>query len=152
MRLDCQITEVLKSDFNTLWRCQQRGKTIEISTPYRMPDSTLFTLFLTEREDRYIACDGGRIWELLEQHCELPKDEALEMLRELARERGLKEGTNEGTPVFYKDCRDVKLVSSITFDVANFATMAANVVLAIGSVPRSMPDKRPAWRKTKSEK
>jgi hypothetical protein len=131
MRLDCKITDRIREEFDTLWRCEQRGNTLEIATPYRMPDSTLFTLFLTQRAQRYIACDGGRIWELLRERCELEEKDWLAELRALAKAHGLKEGSDEGTPVFFKDCQEEKLIGSISFDVANFATMAANVLLSI---------------------
>lgn len=131
MRLDCKITEHIKADFNALWRCEHRGATLQISTPYRMPDSTLFTLFFTERGDRLIACDGGRIWEMIRELSELSEHESLVELRALAMENGIKESKDQNGPIFYKDCREEKLVSSIAFDVANFATMAANVMVSI---------------------
>jgi len=132
MRLDCKITDLIREDFNALWRCSQRGETLEISTPYRMPDSTLFTLFLTERGNRFIACDGGRIAELLTERCELPQAEWRHELGLIAKEHGMKEGSSDGVPVFFKDCREQKLISSIAFDVANFATMAANILVSMG--------------------
>ena len=132
MRLDCTITEIIRKEFDALWRCTQLGNTLEISTPYRMPDSTLFTLFLTKRGERNIACDGGRIWELLQEHCELSEDEWSESLRSMAKEYGLKEGSDDGTPVFFKECKGTKLIGSIAFDVANFATLAANVLMSAG--------------------
>ena len=131
MRLDCTITEHIKADFNHLWRCTHRGNTLEISTPYVMPDSTLFTLFLAQRADRIIACDGGRIWELVKERCQLPEGEALAELQALANENDVKQTQDHGVPVFYKDCREEKLVSSIAFDVANFATMAASVMISL---------------------
>ena len=132
MRLDCTITEIIRKEFDALWRCTQLGNTLEISTPYRMPDSTLFTLFLTERGERNIACDGGRIWELLREHCELGEEEWSASLRLMAKDHGLKEGSDDGTPVFFKECQGKKLLGSIAFDVANFATMAANVLISVG--------------------
>lgn len=131
MKLNCNITDQIREEFGALWRCEQFGETLEISTPYRMPDSTLFTLFLTERTDRYIACDGGRIWELLLEHCEIPTKDLVQELRAIAIENGMKEGTNNGTPLFFKDCREKKLISSIAFDVANFATLATNVLMSL---------------------
>jgi hypothetical protein len=134
MNLDCRITELLKADFNTLWRCSQLGDTLEISTPYRMPDSTLFSLFLTEREDRFIASDGGAVAELLVEHSYLPEEEWKRELSALAKTHGLKEGANEGVPIFFKDCKEEKIISSISFDVANFATMAANLLISVEEV------------------
>lgn len=130
MSLDCSITDIIRSDFNTLWSCSHRGHTVEVVTPYLMPDSTFFTLFFTQREDRIIACDGGRIWELISENLKAPTADVLEELRALARTHGLKEGDNQGEPIFFKDCRETKLISSIAFDVAHFATVATHVILS----------------------
>lgn len=130
MTLDCKTADRIRQEFGTLWRCSKLGNTLEISTPYAMPDSTLFTLFLTTRGDRIIACDGGRIAELLTEFCDLPPDEWRMELDALAETHGLKVGSDHGTPVYFKECRDKKLIGSIAFDVANFALMAANVILA----------------------
>jgi hypothetical protein len=131
MRLTSEIIDLLRSDFNALWSCQQRGQTFEISTPYVMPDSTFFMLFLTERDDRFIACDGGGIWEVIRERLDKPNEpDALALLRSLAQYHGIKEGSLNECPIFYKDCREEKLISSIAFDITNFATMAATVVLA----------------------
>ena len=134
MNLDCKITEQIMADFNALWRCSQRGETLEISTPFRMPDSTLFSLFLTELDSRFIASDGGGIAELLMEHSCLPEEEWKSELSALAKTQGLKEGSNEGMPIFFKDCREEKIISSISFDVANFATMAANLLISAEEV------------------
>ena len=58
------------------------------------------------------------------------REQNLGELRALAEENQISEGENEGEPVFFKECRDKKLLSSIAFDVGNFATMAANVLLS----------------------
>jgi hypothetical protein len=103
---------------------------VAASPPSRMPDSNLLTLFFTEREDRFIACDGGRIWELIRETKGIANKDVLVELRDLAEEYGLKEGEHDGEPIFFKECHDRKLISSIAFDLANFATMAAHVLLA----------------------
>ena len=130
MSLDCSITEILKADFNTLWRCKHLGNTVEVVTPYLMPDSTFLTLFFTQRDDRLIACDGGRIWELIRETIGGSEDDALGELRAFAEENEIREGENNGAPVFFKECKDKKLLSSIAFDLGNFATMASNVLLS----------------------
>lgn len=130
MSLDCSITDILKADFDKLWHCTHRGNTVEIVTPYLMPDSTFLTLFFTQRDDRMIVCDGGRIWELIREAIGGSYDDALGELRALAEENQISEGEDNGEPVFFKECRDKKLLSSIAFDVGNFATMAANVLSA----------------------
>src|SRR4051812_28375131 len=104
MRLDCNITDRIREEFCALWSCSQIGETLEIVTPYLMPDSRLFVLYVTERNDRLIACDGGRIWELASAHSDRPREETLADLRALAKANEIKEGNANATPLFYKDC------------------------------------------------
>lgn len=133
MKLDCQITDAIQRDFNSLWKCKQLGETLEISTPYLLPDSTLMSVFLTQRGDRYIVCDGGGLSELLEEYCALPADEMKDSLEGIADKFRMKEGAANGKPLYFKDCTDLKLISSLVFDVANFATMAASALVSIAS-------------------
>jgi len=142
MTLDCQITEALQRDFNALWKCRQLGETLEISTPYLLPNSTLFSLFLTQRGGRFIACDGGVISDLLNEHCPRPGDEMNAELRAMAGKFRMKEGAAEGRPLFFKDCTDPKLISSIAFDVANFAVMATSALVSATDDESGVPLER----------
>ena len=131
MKLDCGITEVLRSDFGSLWKCKQSGETLEISTPYLMPDSTLFTAFLTKRNNRYIVCDGGGVSEILQESCDLPSDEIKSALDGIAQKFTMKQGIISGEPLFFKECSDPKIISSLVFDVASFAVSATNALVAM---------------------
>lgn len=130
MKLDCQITEALRRDFNALWKCEQKGNSLEITTPYLLPDSTLLSLFLTQRDNRFIVSDGGAAYEVINEYCPLPEAKAKSELLEYARKFGLKQGQSEGKPLFFKDCNEDKLISSLAFDVAAFATMATSALVA----------------------
>lgn len=134
MKIDCSIAETMKADFGALWRCSQRGNAVEVVTPFPMPDSTFLSLFFTQRGERLIACDGGGIWEVIRNSITGPKKDALIELRTLAADRHISEGENDGGPVFFKECKDEKLLSSIAFDLAHFAVAASNAI----------PAKRPA--------
>lgn len=130
MKLDCQITESLQRDFSALWKCEQRGNSLEITTPYLLPDSTLLSLFLTQREGRFIVSDGGGAYEVISDYCPLPQSKAMAELQAYAHKFGLKEGHSEGKPLFFKECSDVHLISSLAFDVAMFATMATSALVS----------------------
>src|SRR5438067_2224419 len=109
MNIDCTITDLIQRDFNALWKCQQRGNTLEITTPYLLPDSTLVSLFVTEKENRYIISDGGGIHEILAEYCTLPSDEITSALQGYAAKFHLKEGAlSDGAPHFFKECSDLK--------------------------------------------
>jgi hypothetical protein len=139
MKLDCQITELLQRDFNSVWKCKILGETLEISTPYLLPDATLFSLFLTTRGDRYIACDGGSVWELLSEYCAIPEEEVRSEVESMARKFQVKTGSRDKKPIFFKDCTDPKLISSIAFDVANFAVMATSALVSASSEEPGVP-------------
>lgn len=133
MKIDCSITELLQRDFNTLWKCQQHGETLEISTPYLLPDSTLLSLMLKVVNNRCIVCEGGAVWETILEYGTLPTEEITPALQEMARKFGIKEGEIRGNPLFFKECEDLKLVSSLAFDIANFAVMATSALVSVSS-------------------
>lgn len=127
---DCSIADLIIKDFDALWMRKLCGNALEIVTPYLMPNSKFFMLYVTKREERYIACEGGSIRTALHDFGEFTESE-LSALRELAKAHGIKEGDNKGEPIFFKECTDPKLISSIAFDVSNFSTMAAHVLGAM---------------------
>lgn len=65
--LDCSFLEVIKSDFATFWSCKQHAGTLEISTPFLYPNSSLARVFITQRDDRFIVTDNGDIAEVLSE-------------------------------------------------------------------------------------
>lgn len=123
------ILSILRTDFSALWSAKKTGKTGEVVTPYVMPNSKLFTLFLTERDGRFIATEGGVLWEMIDDSGG-PVDDMREELRNIATAHGMKTGDKDGNPIFYKDCTQPKLISSIAFDVIAFATTAAAKLLS----------------------
>lgn len=138
MKLDCQVTDILQRDFNALWGCKQLGDTLEITTPYLLPDSSLVSLFLTERNGRFIVCDGGAVHDTLEEYCSLPADEVAAELSSMISKFRMKEGSSDGRPLYFKECSDPKLISSLAFDVANFAVMATSSLVSASGEP-TMP-------------
>jgi hypothetical protein len=135
MKIDCQILEAFRRDFDSLWTCKQLGGTLEITTPYLLPDSTLVSVFLTERDDRFIVCDGGAIHEMLEEYCSLPADEVRSELLRMSSKFTMKEGHTDGRPLYFKECKDAKLIPSLAFDVANFAVMATSALVSASGEP-----------------
>lgn len=131
-KLTCEITELIQKDFTSLWKCKQGGDTLEITTPYLLPDSTLFSVFLTIRAKRYIVCDGGSIAEILAEHSPIPSEEIDASLEGMAARFKIKVGTSnvENQKLFFKECGDISLISSLIFDVASFAVAATNSLIS----------------------
>jgi len=131
-KLNCKITDAIQKDFSSLWKCQMRGKTLEISTPYLLPDSTLFSVFLTERNGRYIVCDGGTLSEILSDYCPLPDDEIRASLDGFAKKFEIKVGAgSDKQKIFFKSTVKRTLISSLVFDIATFATSVASALVAV---------------------
>src|SRR5665213_1029683 len=130
-KINCHITEAIQKDFSSLWTCKQRGKTVEISTPYLLPDSTLLSLFITERNKKIIIHDGGSISQIVSEHCRLPDDEIKALLDGFSAQHGINHtiGANK-QKIFFKACDKKKLISSAAFDLASFAMTATNGLVA----------------------
>jgi hypothetical protein len=147
-KINCKITERIQKDFNSIWRCKQRGDTIEISTPYLLPDSTLLSLFITTRTEKgvekFIVHDGGSIFQIISENCPLPDDEIKSSLDGFSAKYGIRQCLDASKQkVFFKDCKKKSLISSIAFDLASFATTATNVLVATSvDEPNIEPDKR----------
>ena len=143
-KINCDITKRIQKDFNSLWHCKQRGNTVEISTPYLLPDSTLLSLFITERNKKIIVHDGGSISQIVSEYCPFPDDEIKASLDGFSAKYGIKQALNASKQkIFFKDCEKSALVSSIAFDLASFATTATNVLVAASyDEPDVEPDDR----------
>lgn len=128
MNLDCALTDVIRRDFGALWHCKQFGNTLEITTPYFLPDSTLLSIFITKRDERYIVCEGGRVSESIELHCSIASEDAPQVIHEVARSFRMHVGRKDGRPLFFKECSDPKLISSVVFDVCSFSATACSTL------------------------
>ena len=52
--------EITKA-FGALWNCRPRGNSLEIATPVPTSTEKYVTVFLTERNGKWIVSDGGMI-------------------------------------------------------------------------------------------
>jgi hypothetical protein len=127
-KINCKIIELIQKDFDSLWRCKQRGNTVEISTPYLLPDSTLLSLFITERNKKFIVHDGGGISQIVLENCPFPDDEIKGSMDGFSSKYGIRQCLDAAKQkIFFKDCEKKSLISSIAFDLASFATTVTNV-------------------------
>jgi len=143
-KINCHITERIQKDFDSLWRCKQRGNTVEITTPYLLPDSTLLSLFITKRSEKFIVHDGGSISQIVAESCPFPDDEIKSSLAGFSVKYGIMRGRDAANQtIYFKDCKKPSLISSIAFDLASFATTVTNVLVAASiDEPGIEPDER----------
>jgi hypothetical protein len=116
---------MLKGDFGALWHCKQLGNTIEITTPYLYPDNSFVSIFITKRSNRFVVSDAGHASEFFKS----AKDDEPFFASLIAKARLVHNVSEykQGDRTFYlKETKDIKLVSSIAFDVASFLVASSN--------------------------
>lgn len=144
MTLTCKLAASISKEFNSLWTCKHFGKTVEISTPYMLPDSTLFSVFITERNGRFIVCDNGSVSEILAESCPLPNSEIKDAMAGFMSQFAIREclGTSKQR-LFFKDCTKRTMLGTLVFELANFAMTATSALVAHSySEPDVEPDER----------
>jgi hypothetical protein len=118
--IDCEnVLQLVQDDYTSLFRVKKMGETVELTVPAVYPGSTMVTVFVTTRDKRIIASDAGHLNELLEK-CEPDMREKL--LLDFQEEFGIKKTVAEG--FFYKECSEIKILSSIIFDLCHFLSHA----------------------------
>lgn len=70
------------------------------------------------------------MWDTISSYSSFPLDEVTAALQEMARKFQIKEGELNGSPLFFKECDDLKLTSSLVFDIANFAVSATSALVS----------------------
>lgn len=109
------IADNIRADYSKLWHARRAGDTIELVTPYTHPDRIFIQVFLTERDGRYIASDGG----LLHYYSKAPDLEA-------HRNRGghiiktTQSSHAPEIPFYFVECPSPVLISAMVFDLCNF--------------------------------
>jgi hypothetical protein len=56
-----EIYNDIKNAFGQLWTFKERGKSLEIITPYTTTTQKFISVFLSYKDDEYIVSDGGWI-------------------------------------------------------------------------------------------
>ncbi len=120
-RMNCDIVQNFRDDFSALWQCKIVGGTLEITTPFLLPDSSLLSLFLTDRSGKFVSCDGGTVSELIAENCGMPPAEISSVIDAFKIRFGVTETTRgDGVILYYKSSTEAHLLTSVSFDLANF--------------------------------
>jgi len=123
MNLEChQIIDLIRADFGQLWKCNNLGNTLAITTPYTLPNREALTLYVTIRDNRIIVSDAGRILALLGEESSMGKEE-LDACRDYFMfDQAISVHYPQGRPAFFfKETKEIKLLPSLFFDMGNFA-------------------------------
>ena len=124
------IFEELKGDFNSIWSMKDRQATKEFITPYSTLAGEFVSVFLTQRDNRYVISDGGRLHEIAgEQGVSLrmrPRFHYSDMLDKYAIKETIRERDKK---IFcYKTTQDPRVLTSYIYDVARFQEVVANSI------------------------
>lgn len=120
----------IQSDFTSLWRCESIGDTVEIVTPYTSLSGEALTVFLTQRDDRFVVSDGAHIQKVSnEQSVSLESRKGFHLADMLVK-FGVKEAFDEATRrVFrFKSTKDLSCLSSCIYDVVHFQETIENAI------------------------
>jgi hypothetical protein len=113
-------TEILSS-FGSLWKFKERGKTLEIITPFSTTNNRFVSVFLTQREDTFIVSDGGWINTSTYDNVLNIDDDCFEKLfYHYSHHYEIEETTTGGIKYYFKRTTNPKMISSLVLDVANF--------------------------------
>lgn len=117
----------IKSDFNSLWSFKQRGETLEIITPFSTLDGSFISVFLTQREDRFIVTDGQNLFRFIIEHGIKTNNKFLE---ETAFHYGIR--TSKNNHFYFKSTNNIKLLSSYVYDLIHFYNAVFNDAFLYG--------------------
>ena len=115
------LFDIIKSDFNSLWKIRMRGETMEVVTPIATTSDKFVSVFIAKRGDAYVVTDGGWISEG-KYDSDLPLlDEIYGRVFEYYKsEYNVNELAANNYIYYYKKTTDIKMVSSMVFDMASF--------------------------------
>jgi hypothetical protein len=125
-----EILPVLLKDFGTLWKCRQRGDTLEIITPFSTATQKFVSIFITERNDALIVSDGGWLEDEIDFYGVAPDvqdEEYRALIRHFSDSFDISALVKpNGGSIFYRKCDKRSLLSSAVYDVSNFVASVVN--------------------------
>jgi len=125
------IFQNIKDSFCSLWQFKERGKTLEIITPYSTITSKFVSIFITERDNSIIISDGGWIASGNYETEVNPEDEYFSKLFYTYESYfDIKKTEQNGIPIYYKKTQKEVSIPSFLFDVVQFiqAVVGGSVV------------------------
>ena len=125
-----KIFDIIRSDFNSLWKMRMRGTTMEIITPIATTSDKFVSVFVTKRDDAYVVTDGGWISEG-KYDSELPLlDEIYGRVFDYYKgEYGVNEFAANNYIYYFKKTTDKNMISSLVFDMASFTNSVVSASL-----------------------
>jgi|SRR5690554_297490 len=122
------IYKDIKSAFGGLWQTKERGKSLEIITPYATTNNRFVSVFLSKQGDDFVVTDGG--W-LSSGVYDVSMNEELcflKILNHFKASYDIKQlQNNDGTIYFYLKASNAIDITSKLFDLTLFIQNIASV-------------------------
>ncbi len=119
-----KITEIfqdVKESFCSLWNFKERGKTLEIITPYSTTNFKFISIFITQQEDKLIVTDGGWLTSgEYETKPDLDDDMFMKIFYHYETFYEIKKLDDAFGTYYYKTTKKVSLIPNLVYDLTNF--------------------------------
>lgn len=117
------LFDIIRSDFDSLWKVKMRGTTLEVVTPIATTSDKFVSVFITKRDDSYIVTDGGWISEgKYDSDLPLLDDIYVRVFDYYKSEYGINELAANNYIYYFKKTTNKGMVSSLVFDLATFTS------------------------------
>ena len=125
-----KIFSDIRGDFDSLWAFKNRQESVEFITPYSTMAGEFVSVFLTQRDDKYVISDGGRLHELASTQEVNLKTRLRIHYQDLCEKYAIKESLrlSDGHVFCYKNTHQLSMLSACIYDLARFQEMVANAV------------------------
>lgn len=146
------IAHNVRSCFDKLWSLKIRGgNTIEIITPYSTTTSKFVSLFVTERNGKFIVSDGGLLSsEAYESEIDYENQCLLKILYHFESFYQIKKTQDkQGNKHYYKTTSKEVLIPNLVYEMAQFISMCASSATVQFEDPKEV-DERVTFRKKAS--
>ncbi|WP_298238400.1 hypothetical protein [uncultured Algibacter sp.] len=130
--------------FDQLWSFKLRGTdTIEISTPYSTTTSKFVSIYVTERDGKYIVSDGGLLnSEAYESEIDYENQCLLKILYHFESFYEVKRTQDkQGIKHYYKTTIKENLIPNMVYEMAQFVSMCASAATVQFEDPKEIEER-----------
>ena len=116
-----KVFEIITSAYQSLWNFKDYGKTLEIITPVATINDMFVSVFITKRDNDYIATDGGWLDSGMYE-CEIDwKANTFKKIGLFYLENfNINKVQTGGRTFYFKRVNSIDLLPNIVFDLSNF--------------------------------
>ncbi|MGQ3678885.1 hypothetical protein [Tenacibaculum discolor] len=135
----------VRNSFDQLWSLKLRGTdTIEISTPYSTTTSKFVSIYVTERNGKFIITDGGLLnSEAYESAIDYENQCLLKILYHFESFYEVKRTQDKlGVKHYYKTTKEEKLIPNLVYEMAQFVSMCASAATVQFEDPKELEERK----------